>query len=123
MDQQRTFFDADHAADMSAKRSAVDLRNDAVEAVASNRPDWLREFRTAIVTVANRGSWFTSDDVLAAFPKLEDCEEKRVVGAAFLRLSREGVIEAGGYVKSSRRESHARPKRQWRIVSRTEGRS
>ena len=89
-------------------------RDQAIGAVAFAREEWLERFRHAIRVTAEKMESFTSDDVLRAFPSLEECEEKRVIGAAFRSLSGD-VIIPGEYRNSDRRKSHARPKRVWRI--------
>jgi hypothetical protein len=90
-------------------------RDQAMEIVAESRNDWLLRFKDAICSVANSMATFTSDDVLEAHPELEECEEKRVIGAAFQSLSG-NLITPEGYRNSSRRKSHARPKRVWRKI-------
>jgi hypothetical protein len=94
---------------------AREERESAIDAVAIAREHWLPRFKSAICVVAQELETFTSDDVLKAFPNLEECEEKRVIGAAFRSLSGE-VIEPLGYRNSNRRKSHARPKRVWRAI-------
>ena len=90
-------------------------RDKAIDTVEENREEWCERFEAAILAVAARQESFTSDDVLKAFPELEECEEKRVIGAAFRRLSGK-FIEAKGYRESARRKSHARPKRVWKSM-------
>ena len=89
-------------------------RNQAIDAVENSRPDWAARFELAILSVADQGRWFSSDDVLRQHPDLEACPEKRVIGAAIRRLANAGQIEGGSYVSSNRKSSHARPKRTWR---------
>lgn len=94
---------------------ARDERESAIDAVAIAREGWLSQFKSAIRVVAQGLETFTSDDVLKAFPNLEECEEKRVIGAAFRSLSGR-VITPEGYRNSTRRKSHSRPKRVWRAI-------
>jgi hypothetical protein len=94
---------------------AREERDFAMEVVAESRNEWLLRFKDAICSVADTMTTFTSDDVLEAHPELEECEEKRVIGAAFRSLAGD-VITAEGYRNSTRRKSHARPKRVWRKI-------
>jgi len=92
-------------------------REASIDAVEAARGEWAERFEAAIRETAKRMETFTSDDVLRLFPALEECPEKRVIGAAFRALSGE-VISPEGYRASTRRQSHARPKRVWRAIQR-----
>lgn len=99
-------FDFDQA--QLALESAIDQVSDT---------DWLAECVAAIRSTARVMSVWTTDDVLELHTHLEECPERRVMGAAILQLSRAGEIRATGrYVASSRVASHARPKREWTRV-------
>ena len=64
------------------------------------------------------GGTFTTDDVLAAFPVLEQVPERRVLGAAMIEAKRAGLIEpTDRYADSDRVKSHGRPKRVWRALA------
>ena len=88
-------------------------RDEAVDAVANAHPEWRDRFRKCVKQVANGRRPFTTDTVLSLFPELEECKEKRVFGAVMLALAREGYLKPLGYAESTRKASHARPKRQW----------
>jgi len=103
------------SSDLFDYAKARDERESAIDAVAIARDHWLDQFKSAICLIAEELETFTSDDVLKAFPNLEECEEKRVIGAAFRSLSGK-VITPEGYRNSNRRKSHARPKRVWRAI-------
>ena len=103
---QKSLFDQEAA---TAERDA------AIDQVGES--NWKTKFIDAIKDTAIHLQTFTTDDVLKRHPDLEKCGEKRVMGAAVRQLSKDKVIEpTGAYVGSDRRQSHARPKRQWRFV-------
>ena len=101
-------------------QQAQEARDEAIDAVEEARHQWHLLAVSAIEAVSLGaspigGHTFTSDDVLRYEPELEECPEKRVLGAAFRELSRAKIIEpTGRYISSSRRASHCRPKREWR---------
>jgi len=105
---------AEHRADLGVKRSAASARDDALEAVEKSNDEAAAAFELALRVVAECGAPFTTDDVLAERPELEEVQEKRVFGAVLMRLKKQGYLIPMGYGESNRRQSHARPKRIWR---------
>lgn len=75
---------------------------------------WRDAVMAAIEEVAFTRLEFTTDDVLDAYPQLEEAREPRAWGPLMLRAAREGWIEPSDrYAPSSRKQSNARPKRLW----------
>ena len=66
--------------------------------------------------VAGQGRPFTTDDVLRAYPELEGCGEKRLLGPILKKLAGEKLIRPLGFANSNRVVSHGRPKRLWKKV-------
>ena len=56
------------------------------------------------------GYAFTTDDLWSRFVHPP---EPRAMGAAIVAARRAGLIRAAGYVKSTRKECHARPVARW----------
>ena len=111
VEQAVTTKPRDQASDANGERER------ALEQVADNNFADARAFELSVRAMAAKGVEFTTDDVLAANPQLEAVREKRVFGAVLMRLSRAGLIQPMGYQSSSRRVSHARPKRLWKGVT------
>ena len=91
-----------------------EARANTLAQVEAGNETWASIFKGAIMKVAKENEPFTSDDVLKKFPYLEECPEKRVMGAVFLQL-RGKELSPGEYVSSTRVASHGRPKRVWRL--------
>jgi hypothetical protein len=89
----------------------------AEAALAVTPKEWQAAARDAVADLAMRGTPFTTDDVLAfleADPTLPaGGVETRALGAVMRKAQKDGWITPGGYVTSTRRESHQRPKRLW----------
>ena len=97
-----------------SREEATRLRDEAIEQVG-RRLSWKEIAIEAIETLAMSNHTFNSDDVLRLRPELENCHERRVLGAAFRIVSSRGLIEpTGRFVDSIRVKSHRRPKREWR---------
>jgi hypothetical protein len=73
--------------------------------------DWKDAAWLALEDVVWRGQPFTTDDLLPALAGHD--VELRALGALMRQAQKRGWITPGGYVASTRRESHMRPKRQW----------
>lgn len=65
---------------------------------------------------------FTSEDVRAAYELSghPQPDEPRVWGAAFKKLSNEGVIVGVGYTAYKAKQGHSRPSRVWRSAKQFE---
>ena len=97
---------------------AAKARRDAAMEQVARRKDWVVVARLAVLNAAHLfPAGFTTDDALRLDPILEKCPEKRVLGVAIRGLVGDGTIEpTGRYIDSSRVQSHARQKREWRLV-------
>ena len=93
-----------------AKREAVAR----VEANANS--EWKRRVDSVIRELAAQRHEFTTDDVWERLSDYqESTHERRALGSMMTKAARDGVIVATErYVPSTRRESHANPKRVWR---------
>lgn len=92
-------------------------RDAAIDQVEANADaEWLDLAVRAIKYTAKRYDFFTTDDVWAIMEKygVKGPREPRAMAAAIRRAQSERIIRrTDDYSSSSRKESHARPKRVW----------
>lgn len=97
--------------------NATEARDEAITQVGGAAPSsWMDDARAAVMHVAVRTKYFTTDDV---WEQLGDSTppEPRAMGAVMKSLSSAGKIVATGvYRKSVRVECHARPVAVWRLT-------
>lgn len=90
-------------------------RDEAIERVSRGTPvAWVTAARNAVERLAADEVEFTTDDVWALVPQLD---EPRAMGPIMLWASERGLVEATARTRPSKRtEAHAGPKRIWRSL-------
>ena len=78
---------------------------------------YIRRGRRTLLTALCFKGTATADDVRRAV-SLPDDVDPVCLGAVPLALVKAGIIEADGFEKSKRPETHARPIQRWRLVDR-----
>ena len=91
-------------------------RDAAIQQVEANADEgWLKAAHWAVVFLAEDGDPFTTDDIWEYVDRHGKPREPRAMGAVMKQAAAEGLIEATGeYRKSKRVECHARPVMVWR---------
>lgn len=96
---------------------ARQAREESIERVTEHADaEWLDLAVRAIRFTAKHQSYFTTDDVweLLETYNVKSPREPRAMAAAIRKAQAEGIIyRTSDYASSSRKESHARPKRIW----------
>ena len=90
---------------------------DAHALLAARRDVLIRRGRRALLTALCGRGVATADDVRAAV-SLPPGVNPVCLGTVPGPLAAAGIIEADGFAKSTRPESHARPVQRWRLVDR-----
>lgn len=96
------------------------LTDEAVERAGTNAdPVWFGKAFDAVVHIARRNEFLTTDDVWARIPSTT---EPRALGAV-MRLARDAglILTTTEYTQSRRPECHSRPLRVWRSLIQLEG--
>ena len=119
-----TLFDVDESCHCGNKfcrscnpPSAQQAKKEAITRVGDNaNSEWKIRVEKVICELAVMHHEFTTDDVWALLSDYqESTHERRALGSMMTKAARDGVIVATErYVPSTRRESHANPKRVWR---------
>ena len=110
MSEQGRLF-GDHGDEVQRVKAEAVAR---VEAHAD--ADWLSDARDAVLRVARRQEWLTTDDVWAVLDAEEmPPHEPRAMGAVMRQLMAAGIIQpTRDYIESQRLICHGRPLRIWR---------
>lgn len=98
--------------------TAEDERDAAIEQVRANADlEFYNTALDAVMALAIRCEEFTTDDVMECLQDTPSPREPRVFGAVMKSAASHGwVVASDKYAASSRRQSHARPKRIWRSL-------
>ena len=92
--------------------SSEESRDEQIARLHRAHQEWIDICIELIRTVFQAGAQFTTDELWAGMPRPP---EPRVMGAAILEATRQGLIErTGHYRRSKRRECNARPITVWR---------
>lgn len=94
------------------------LRDEALELVASSeaRAIYLRRAQWAFLELLERNGRGTIEDIRDVCP-VPAAFKPTILGAVTKNLSKSGVIESLGFVRGTRRQSHARPISLWRLTA------
>lgn len=98
--------------------ASEEAKREAIARVERNMdPEWAELVNLAIRMVMSRQREFTTDDVWEELGDVEPPHERRAMGAAMLRLARQGLIQATDRTRpSARAVCHANPKRVWMVL-------
>lgn len=96
----------------AATTAAINQAEDNADA------DWYAEALWAVLWLAKRKDYFTTDDVWEAMANIEaTTHEPRAIGAVMRQASRDGQCTPTDYYnKSTRRACHSRPLRVWKSL-------
>jgi hypothetical protein len=78
--------------------------------------DWQTAAWRGLAALIAKGEDFTTDDLLPYLAEISGGVELRALGGLMRQAQTRGWVKPLGYVESARKESHRRPKRQWRPV-------
>lgn len=101
---------------------AEQARDEAIQQVARNAEDWIRDAVQAVRAICQArgpGGSFTTDAVWATLElwNVDPPVEPRALGAAMMRAKKLGLcVPTSMTVKSVRVDCHARPLRIWRAT-------
>jgi hypothetical protein len=88
------------------------LRDEGIQLVSNNNPDWIDEAYSVIAELARRKQPFTSDDVwknVTSLPK-----NNSAMGAVFrIAVADKIVVPTQQFILSARPSAHSRPIRVW----------
>lgn len=98
--------------------AAEEAKRVAIAQVERNMdPDWAALAEVAIMAVIARSREFTTDDVWQELGNATEPHERRAMGAAMLRVAKQGLIAATDRTRPSARSvCHANPKRIWKVL-------
>jgi hypothetical protein len=101
--------------------AAQEAKQKSIAQVERNMdPDWAAMAEAAIMAVVARSHEFTTDDVWEELGETSEPHERRAMGAAMLRVARQGLIAATDKTRPSARSvCHANPKRVWKVLDNT----
>lgn len=96
-------------------KTGKQLRDEGVQLVSDNNPEWMDEAYSVISELAQLGLPFTSDDVwkkLSTLPK-----NNSAMGAVFRKAVADKIVEpTQQFILSARPSAHSRPIRVWKAA-------